>query len=253
MSRTFWFRLAIVLPATVAASIVLHENANLLRDVGGVGAFVTAVGTLYSVLTAFTIVSVWTEFTDTDRAIKREARELRELWRYVGYVSDSAGVARARSAIERYRDEVVTAEWPAMVNGETATAAEDEFLEMADAVNAIEVTTARDVPAWTAAVRTLAGVSEARGERVILVGLRMPYLLRLLLYLATTSLVGGMLLLGFASAVVGALVVGFTSAVSLLVLEVIDDIDDPIGGAWGISVEPLARIQFGSGSRMPGP
>ncbi|MBI2767085.1 MAG: DUF4239 domain-containing protein [Chloroflexi bacterium] len=244
MSRSFWLRLGVVLPGALALHAVLHQSTDLLSDVGGVGAFVTAVGTLYSVLAAFTVVSVWSEFTDTDRAIKREARELRELYRYVGYVSDQAGAKRARAAIVRYRDEVVTTEWAAMIRGETASAADDEFLAMADAVNALDVSTARDVPAWAEAVRTLGAVSDARGERVLLVTLRMPRMLKVLLYLATLSLVGGMLMLGFEHLVVGMVVVGFTAAVSLLVLEVIDDIDDPIGGAWGISVEPFVRIQF---------
>lgn len=244
MRLTLVLRLAIVLPAAVALHVCLNQSTSLGDDVGSVGAFVTAVGTLYSVFTAFTVVSVWTEFADTDRAIKREARQLGELWRYVGYVSDQAGVARARSAIERYRDEVVGKEWDSMARGEAANAAEDEFFEMADAVNAIDVQSARDVPAWAEAVRTLGEVSDARGERVVLVTLRMPRMLRLLLYLATLSLIGGMALLGFENQTIGAVIVAFTALVSILVLEVIDDIDDPIGGAWGVTMEPFSRARF---------
>lgn len=110
---------------------------------------------------------MWQQFTDTDTAVKREARGLSELWRYVGYVEDATGVARARSAIERYRDEVVAKEWLAMVAGTTTVAAEEEYFQMADAVNGMNVTTARDVPAWAEAVRTLGEVSDARGERAV--------------------------------------------------------------------------------------
>ncbi len=244
MSQTFWLRVSLLLPLAVGLEVALHVTASLSADVGSVGAFVTAVGTLYSVLAGFTVVSVWTGFTDTDRAVKREARALSELWRYVGYVGDSAGVTRARTAIEAYREEVIGKEWEATVRRESPSAAEDEFLAMVDAVAGIKVATARDVPAWTEALRMLGDVSDARGERVILIGLRMPRLLRWLLYTATLSLLGGVLLLGFDSAVVGGLVVGFTVTVSLLVLEVIDDIDDPIGGAWGITFDPFARIRF---------
>ena len=248
MSSTFKRRLGIVVPGSVVAHLVLEYHGHLLGDVGGVAAFVTAIGTLYSVLTAFTVVSVWSEFTDTDRAIKREARSLAELWRYVNYISDKVGAARAREAIERYRDEVVNVEWPAMRAGTSISAAEDEFLAMVDAVNAIDVVTARDVPAWAESVRTLGAVSDARGERIVLLGLRMPRLLRTLLFATTFSLVGGMVLLGFESEWIGSFLVGLTAGVSLLVLEVIDDIDDPLGGAWVISVEPFRRIRFGKAS-----
>lgn len=245
MSRTFWLRILVAVPVTIAAQLWLREQFDLIADVGAVGAFVTAVGTLYSILTGFTVVSVWGQFTDTDRAIKREARQLSELWRYVGYVSDTEGVSKARDSIVRYREEVVSNEWPAMLRHETVTAAEDEFLEMTDTVNAIKVSTAKDVPAWAEAVRSLGEVSDARGERTLLVVQRMPTLLRLLLYIATVSLVGGMALLGFQNLAIGVVVSVFTVFVSLLVLEVIDDLDDPFTGAWGVSSEPFQRIRFG--------
>jgi hypothetical protein len=245
MSRTYWLRLVASVPAALIVQQVLRQFVDLQIEVGSVGAFVTAIGTLYSVLTGFTVISVWQQFTDTDRAVKREARGLAELWRYVGYVEDPSGVTRARSAIERYRDEVVAKEWPAMVAGITTTAAEEEYFQMADAVNGMKVTTARDVPAWAEAVRTLGEVSDARGERAVFVTIRMPRLLRLLLYIATVTLVVGTALLGFENVIVGAVVLTFTVLVSLLVLEVIDDLDEPFGGAWAISSAPLARIRFG--------
>ena len=246
MSRTFWLRLVVALPLTLGLQYALRQYLPLQPDIGGVATFVGAIGTLYSVLTGFTVVSVWGKFTDTDTAVKREARELAELWRYVGYVSDAAGVARARDAITRYRNEVVTKEWPVMLKGETATAAEDEFAEMTDAVNAIAVETVKDVPAWAEAVRALGAVSDARGDRTLLVLLRMPGLLRALLYIATTSLIVGMVLLGFEGQIIGMLVVGFTVVVSFLVLEVIDDLDNPFTGVWAVSTRPFERIKFGA-------
>jgi hypothetical protein len=245
VSRTFLLRVLIGVPAALAIQYLIRDRINLQGDLGSVGAFVTAMGTLYSVLTGFTVITVWQQFIDTDRAVKREARNLRELWRYVGYVEDVEGVDRARDAIECYRDQVVSREWPAMISGRTTTAAEDEYFAMADAVNAMKVTTAKDVPAWAEAVRTLGEVSDARGERAVFVTQRMPALLRLLLYIATVSLLFGMALLRFESPTAGGVVLSFTVVVSLLVLEIIDDLDDPFGGAWAISTGPLERIQFG--------
>jgi hypothetical protein len=244
MSKTFWFRLVVALPAAIAGQVVLRQWVNLTADVGSVGAFVTAIGTLYSVLTGFTVISVWQQFTDTDRAVKREARALSELYRYVGYVGDVAGVGRAREAMKRYRDRVVADEWPAIVGGKPMTAGDDDYFQMADAVNEMNVTTPRDVPAWAEAVRTLGEVSDARGERAVFVAQRIPNLLRVLLYIATMSLIVGMALLGFENAGIGIVLLAFTVLVSLLVLEVIDDLDDPFGGAWAISSARFEQIKF---------
>jgi hypothetical protein len=122
--------------------------------------------------------------------------------------------------------------------------AEDEFFEMADAVNSMAVNSSRDVPAWQEAVRTLGEVSDARSERILLVTLRMPALLKVLLYVATVALIGGMALLGFASEGIATFIIVLTCAVSMLVLEVIADIDDPFGGAWGVTPGPFERIKF---------
>jgi hypothetical protein len=50
MSKIFWIRLVFALPAAIAVQVLLRQWVNLLADVGSVGAFVTAIGTLYSVL-----------------------------------------------------------------------------------------------------------------------------------------------------------------------------------------------------------
>lgn len=233
------------MPLALACQYLAHRQVSLVGDVGSVGAFVSAMGTLYSVLTGFTVITVWQQFIDTDRAVKREARSLRELWRYVGYVEDQEGVARARSAIECYRDQVLSEEWPAMINRRMTTAAEDEYFAMADAVNGMKVLTRKDVPAWAEAVRTLGEVSDARGERAAFVSVRMPTLLRSLLYVATISLILGMAVLRFENRAVGAALLAFAVVVSVLVLEIIDDLDDPFGGAWAISSVPFQRLPIG--------
>ena len=112
VTKTFLVRLLIGVPAAIASQHLIRTWVDLQADVGSVSAFVAAMGTLYSVLAGFIVITVWQQFVDTDRAVKREARNLRELWRYVGYVEDADGVGRARAAIVRYRDEVIWGEWP---------------------------------------------------------------------------------------------------------------------------------------------
>ena len=58
----------------------------------------------------------------------------------------------------------------------------------------------------------------------------MPTLLRSLLYVATISLLLGMAVLRFENRAVGAALLAFAVVVSLLVLEIIDDLDDRMRG-----------------------
>src|SRR4029079_7139870 len=104
MSKAFGFRLFVGIPTSLAMQSLFRRHMNLHDDISSVAAFVGAIGTLYSVLAGFTVITVWQQFIDIDRAVKREARGLRELWRYVGYVDDAEGVTHARASIEKYRD-----------------------------------------------------------------------------------------------------------------------------------------------------
>ena len=78
----------------------------------------------------------------------------------------------------------------------------------------------------------------------------MPRLLRLLLHIATVTLVVGMALLGFESAIVGALVLTFTVVVGLFVLGSLT-IWMIHSTARGRSQQSLARIPYGDRTPLP--
>ena len=59
MSRAFWLRVLFGAPAALVVQYLIRAQANLHEDVGRAAAFVGAMGTLYSVLAGFTVISVW--------------------------------------------------------------------------------------------------------------------------------------------------------------------------------------------------
>lgn len=83
-----------------------------------------------------------------------------------------------------------------MIRGESATAAEDEFIEMTDAVNAMKVETAKDVPAWSEAASALGAVTLAGNGPSWYCSACQPYSGSSSTS-QTLSLIGGMTLLGF--------------------------------------------------------
>lgn len=245
-SWVFFLKIAVVLPVALVAQsfdklFATPDEAN------SISAYLATVGTLYSVLVAFVVIAVWSRFNETDGAVKTEARELRDLWRYVGYSTDPERVLAARAAIERYRDEVISSEWSAMEKSLPVTAvADEEFIEMARAVENLAARSADDLQVRSDAIRLLGAIKDARGERLHSGAQRLPYPLRLLLYLVTLSLLIGVLLLPFQSVITSSIVVGLIVLIELLVLEVIDDIDNPFGGIWSVTTGPYRQLWFGA-------
>jgi hypothetical protein len=80
LSTTFWVRVAVVLPLALLLHYALDGWLDLRNDTGNVAAFVTAVGTLYSVSPPSP--SSPSGPVHRDRPWCSEAREPGELWRH---------------------------------------------------------------------------------------------------------------------------------------------------------------------------
>src|SRR5262245_14368992 len=86
---------------------LLRANSDPLGD------YLQVLGTIYSVLQAFVVFVVWTQFNECRALIEREANEVADLFRTTQGLP--AGVAAAlRRRLAQYVDCVLDVEWPAM-------------------------------------------------------------------------------------------------------------------------------------------
>src|SRR5437867_7922702 len=141
-----WRHSLLLLAITVLVGLVLvalrfafDTQDRFLVDVGSISAYVTAVGTLYGILAAFTIVVVWTQFNETTSAIAEETSDLADLYRYVSYLDDSPALDQFRAAITAYSEAVATDEWSMMASGARSRPAQEAFEGIYRAVAAIKL------------------------------------------------------------------------------------------------------------------
>src|SRR3989337_817983 len=112
LRRRYWVLTLGVSGAVLAGRFGVHTPGSYAADVGAVGAYITAVGTLYGILSAFTIFVVWTQFNDAQTPAETEAKERLDLFRYAIYLKDPDILASLRSSIRDYSASVVGDEWP---------------------------------------------------------------------------------------------------------------------------------------------
>ena len=86
------------------------------------------------------------------------------------------------------------------------------------------------------------GVSDARSKRLALAVENVPSLLRGLLYLVSVSLILGFFVLSISNDTIAIVVTLATTAVVFLVIEAVEDLDDPFGGHWALSPESFLRL-----------
>src|SRR3990172_10266253 len=135
-------------------------------DVGAVGAYITAIGTLYGILAAFTIFVVCGQFNDAQTAADTEANELRDLFRYTIYLRDSEALNALGRAIKDYSASVARDEWSAMGSGKAAPQTVSRFEAVFRAVHAVTFDDDRDALAWEKMIGKFEAVSDARSKRL---------------------------------------------------------------------------------------
>lgn len=219
----------------VALRFAFDTQDRFLIDVGSISAYVTAVGTLYGILAAFTIVVVWTQFNETTSAIAEETTDLADLYRYVSYLNDRPAMDQFRAAITAYSEAVAADEWSMMASGARSRAAQEAFEGIYRAVAAIKLDDERDEAAWSHIMRKFEDVSDSRSKRLDVAGSRMPGVLRELFYGVSFALVAGFFMLGFSNDFLAIATTLLTTGLVVVVLDTVLDIDNPFGGQWSIA------------------
>jgi len=219
----------------VALRFAFDTQDLFLADVGSISAYVTAVGTLYGILAAFTIVVVWGQFNDTTTAITEETTDLADLYRYVTYLDDESAMRQFRAAIAEYAEAVATQEWSRMATGEQSPDAHNAFEGVYRAVSAIRLDSVRDEAAWNHIIRKFEDVSDSRNKRLDVAGSRMPGVIRQLFYGVSIALVAGFFMLAFRNDFLAIAATLLTTGLVVLVIDAVLDIDNPFGGQWTIA------------------
>src|SRR6476469_3717557 len=119
------FALAIILGSAINAviglllvrRIVPLQELEANHVVGGI--IYALIGTSYAVLLSFVIVISWSELSNAEQAVAREAADLGTLyWLVHNFPADQR--ERVRDSISKYAESVINEEWPLMARGQSS-------------------------------------------------------------------------------------------------------------------------------------
>lgn len=196
------------------------------------------VGVLYAVLLAFVVIAVWEDYSNTEDAVRAEAKAAVDLYR-VAEALPGKGMA-IREAVIRYVDDVQQKSWDAMALGSQSAIVAKDLKALSHQVLALDVESRKEQILFQEALTLLTVITDNRNERLDSANGSVPGVLWFVL------VVGGIITLGypafFAASNLAAQVLMTGSLAALLALTLFLGLafDFPFTGDPHISKEPFA-------------
>jgi hypothetical protein len=204
------------------------------------GAWFQVVGTLYAVLLAFIVITVWQRYEGLTSTVELEAANVLELFRDTREYPPELHESLA-AALHAYVTAVIGDEWDAMSRGAESATAQTAFEHLWHTYRQLPVHDDRELAAQIETMRRMNDLAANRHLRLLRSRSKIPPVLWL-------GLLGGALLTMVFSYFFGArstalqifLTAGFAATVSLFIF-VIVILDAPFAGANPVSREPFRR------------
>ena len=211
------------------------------REAEGVTILIQLLGDIYAVLLAFMIFVIWTQFTEVENCVIREADSLHELLRFSAFLNDDAR-STIRRAIINYVRQVLGPEWAELGEGRRERQAEEAFAKLEAAVLGVTPKDVTESFLRDNLFQTLRAVSRNRDERLARSLTRMPPTLSGLVKLIAAVLLLLVFVYPFHHSVAGATFIVVAALVLFLANFVMTDTDNPLKGVWNVRPDAFSQL-----------
>jgi len=204
------------------------------------GAKFQVMGTIYAVLLAFVVVTVWQQYYSIATTVEIEASKVLDLYRDAAEFPEPMQ-SELRNQLRAYAQAVVEEEWDTMARGHECTHARIEFQKLWAVYRQLPVRDLRELAAQDETLRRMNELGENRQLRLLRARSRVPTVLWIAVVLGAVATIGFSYFFGARSVRLQAVMVAiFTAAISLF-FYVIAALDTPFSGTGWISPRPFTR------------
>jgi hypothetical protein len=191
------------------------------------------IGTIYAVILAFMLATVWEKYDQVSTMSEREANYLMDVYRLAEGMSEPDS-SRIKSAAYEYAIKVTEDEWPLMASGSMQFGESDSGDHLWKAVTTAQPTSKHDELLLRELLSRFTTMTECRRIRIFRSTEGLPLLLWVILELGAIFIVGLSFLIQLRSIRMHSFLVGILSLVIVLVLLVTQDLSTPFDGVMGL-------------------
>ncbi|MGI8565004.1 MAG: hypothetical protein ACR2LZ_00830 [Pyrinomonadaceae bacterium] len=238
---TLWTVVIIAASVFVAVGLLLilrHRwSPAKRREANDATAFyITVAGTIYAVILAFMLTSVWEDFQDARINAEQEANALVNVFRLAGALRDSQW-SEIQEAARAYAQVTIAEEWSAMTRDEVSPRGAEGVERLWRAATQIEVSRPSEQVVLQQVLAELAKMTEHRRIRQLQSQFRLPGILWLVLIFGGVVTIANSCLIGVEDARLHVLYIVSLTCLVALVLVGIAQIDRPFHGTVRVAPE----------------
>ncbi len=187
-------------------------------------------GTIYALITAFTLVNVWNHFDFTRQCYADENDALIAIWVNTDYLDDPMITELMKKVLLNYIDRTLVYEFPELSGHREISLPSTELIEIKKVIDKIQFNDSRDPVGFEQLIVSYRNLTKARNQRIEQAVIDIPRLLRYFYLLTSIIFWIGFLIQGFSSPKLYYIVLFMGTLIVVFSYTIIIDLDNPLGG-----------------------
>lgn len=197
--------------------------------------------TIYALITAFILVSVWGHFEETKKIFGQENETLISLWVNTDFLDDPKITDLMKEVLLNYIDVTLRIEFPILAQRKQVKLPSREFIEIKRVIDQVKFDDDRDAVGFEQLLIDYRELTKARNQRIENSLIEIPSILRSFYILASFIFWVGFLIQGFESPALYYLVLLMETLIVVASYTLIFDLDRPLAGLVKI---PLRKYEI---------
>lgn len=227
------------LALAVVIAFLVSLNTFKIFSIEETSLFLTVIGLIYGLISAFTISNAWERFGGIRDAIAEETYALTSIYFYSKQLSDRNSFKKLRSALIDYGKEVPLVEWHEYWASEKT---HKKFRDILEIISKIKFKVEKDSNLFDEIATDMEDAARARNNQLVLSQTRIPRLQWVLNIFLSVILIAGLVLVAIPNQSLAFFITGSMVASVLMILFVIYDLDSMKMAENEVSIAPYVSL-----------
>ncbi len=223
----------------ILVSFLLSLNSVKIFSLEEISLFLTVIGLVYGLISAFTINNAWERFSKIRDGISNETNSLIMVYILSKKFSDKVSFRKLKNKILDYSKDVPKIEWHDYWKSEET---HKKFREITEIFSGMKLRNEKDEGLFDAIGEELRNASAARNAQLVLSQSRISKVQWVLNIFLSVILIGGLVFLSIPNYVLSIFIIASTIAAILMIIVVIYELDSMKVAEEEVSNEPHRQV-----------